>query len=262
MKIICCVKQVPEIAEVRIDKDSGELKLDAASKILNPFDEFAIEESIKLKEAHGGEVIILSMGPPEAKDAILKALAMGADSAIHLSDPAFQGADTWATASTLAAKISQMEYDIVFCGKQAIDWDAGQVGSQLAEILDIPQITAIRHLEISDDGEHVITHRATDDGYEVVKAKMPVLLTATKGLNEPRLPNIMGIMKAKKKPMEIIDAATLGLDEDTIGEKGSFVKLRKVYPPEKRKGGIKVEAEDPKVVAQQVVEFLAEKGAI
>jgi electron transfer flavoprotein beta subunit len=168
MKIICCIKQVPEIAEVRIDKDSGELKLDAASKILNPFDEFAIEEAIKLKESHGGEVIIVSMGPPESKDAILKALAMGADSAIHLSDPAFQGADTWATALTLAAQLRKMEYDLIFCGKQAIDWDAGQVGSQLAELLDLPQITAIRHFEISEDNEHVIAHRSTDEGQEKI----------------------------------------------------------------------------------------------
>jgi electron transfer flavoprotein beta subunit len=262
MKIICCIKQVPEIAEVRIDKDSGELKLDAASKILNPFDEFAIEEAIKIKESRGGEVIVVSMGPPETKDAILKALAMGADRAIHLTDSLFEGSDTWATASTLAAQLNKMEYDIVFCGKQAIDWDAGQVGSQLAELLDIPQISAIRHFEITEDGNHVVTHRATDDGYEVVKAKMPVLLTATKGLNEPRLPNIMGIMKAKKKPMEIIDAAALGLDEALIGEKGSFVKMRKVFLPEKRKGGIKIEAEDSKTVAQQLVEFLAEKGAV
>jgi electron transfer flavoprotein beta subunit len=262
MKIICCIKQVPEIAEVRIDKETGELKLDAASKILNPFDEFAIEESIKIKESRGGEVVLVSMGPPEAKDAILKALAMGADSAIHLTDPAFQGADSWATASTLAAQISKMEYDLIFCGKQATDWDAGQVGSQLAEILDIPQVSGVRHLEIGEDGTHIIAHRATDDGYEVIKANIPVLLTATKGLNEPRLPNIMGIMKAKKKPLETIDAATLDVDENSIGEKGAFVKLRKVYPPEKRKGGIKLEAEDPKAVAKQVVEFLAKKGAI
>ena len=260
MKIICCIKQVPEIAEVRIDKDSGELKLDAASKILNPFDEFAIEEAIKIKEAHGGEVVVISMGPPEAKDALLKALAMGADSAIHLTDPTFQGADTWATASVLAAQLRKMEYDIIFCGKQAIDWDTGQVGPELAEMLDIPQVSGVRHLEIGEG--HFIAHRATDDGYEVVKADMPVLLIATKGLNEPRLPNVMGIMKAKKKPMETIDAATLGIEAELTGEKGSFVKLRKVYPPEKRKGGIKVEAEDPKAVAKQVVDFLAEKGAI
>ncbi|MHA2373099.1 MAG: electron transfer flavoprotein subunit beta/FixA family protein, partial [Candidatus Thorarchaeota archaeon] len=195
------------------------------------------------------------MGPPQAIDVLYKALAMGGDRAIHLTDRKFAGADTWATSLTLAEQIKKMEFDIVICGKQAIDGDTAQVGPEIAEILRIPQICYVRHLEISEDGKHVIAHRETDEGYEVVRAKMPVLLTATKGLNEPRLANIMGIMKAKKKPLEVVDAETLGV-------KGSPTTVRKVFPPPKREGGIKVEAEDPKKAAKDLVEFLAAKGAI
>jgi electron transfer flavoprotein beta subunit len=262
LKIIVPVKQVPEVAEVKVNPETGTLIRDGVPSILNPFDEYAVEEAIKLKQKYGGEVTILTMGPPQAKDALYKALAMGGDKAIHLTDMAFAGADTWATAFTLAEQIKKMEYDLVICGKQAIDGDTAQVGPEIAEILKIPQICYVRHLEIDEDGKHVIAHRETDDGYDVVKAKMPVLLTATKGLNEPRLPNIMGIMQAKKKPFEVVDVAALGVSEDKIGLKGSPTQVRKVFPPPRRAGGVKIEAEDPKEVAKKLVEFLAQKGAI
>ena len=262
MKIIVPIKHVPEAVEVRIKEAADTLNTDGVPRILSPFDLFAVEAAIQLKEDKGGEVIIMTMGPPQATDAILKALAMGGDRAIHLTDPAFEGADSWSTAIVLAEQIRKMEYDLIICGRQAMDWDLGQVGAELAELLDLPQITGVRHLEITEDGKHVITHRVTEDGYEVVKAEMPVLLTATKGLNEPRLPNIMGIMKAKKKPLETIDAAALGLDATQIGRNGALSKTVRVFPPEKRKGGIKLEDVEPKEAARQLVEFLAKKGAI
>ncbi len=262
MKIIVPIKQVPEVAEVKINPETGTLIRDGVPSILNPFDEYAVEAAIQLKEKFGGEVTVITMGPPQAKDALLKALAMGADRAVHLTDRAFAGADTWATAYTLAVQIKKMEFDMVICGKQAIDGDTAQVGPELAELLGVPQICYVRHLEVSEDQKFVIAHRETDDGYEVIKAKLPVLLTATKGLNEPRLPNIMGIMKAKKKPMDVIDAATLGVPEDEIGLKGSPTTVRKVYPPPRRSGGIKIEDMDPKEAAKKLVEFLASKGAI
>ena len=262
MKIIVPVKQVPEVSEVRMNEETGTLIRDGVPSIINPFDEFAVEAAIQLKEAHGGEVTIITMGPPQAKDALLKALAMGGDKAVHMTDRAFAGADTWATAFTLAEQIRKMEFDLVICGKQAIDGDTAQVGPELAELLGLPQICYVRKIEISEDGKHVIAHRETDEGYEVVKAKLPVLLTATKGLNEPRLPNIMGIMKAKQKPYEEINAETLGTDTGLIGLHGSPTQVRKVFPPEKKKGGIKIEAEDPGAAAKQLVEFLTKKGAI
>ncbi len=263
MKIIVPIKQVPEVAEVKVDQDTGTLIREGVPSILNPFDEIAVEEAIQLRDAHGGEVIVMTMGPPQAKDAIWKALAMGADSAVHLTDPKFAGADTWATAYTLAKQIQKMgEFDLVICGKQAIDGDTAQVGPELAEFLGIPQICYVRKVEISEDGKHISAHRTTDEGYEVIRAKLPVLLTADKGLNEPRLPNIMGIMKAKKKSLEDVDADALGAPENEIGLMGSPTTVRKTYPPESRKGGIKIDAEDPKEAAKQLVEFLTKKGAI
>ena len=262
LKIVVPVKQVPEVADVKVDETTGTLIRDGVPSILNPFDEYAIEEAVKLKEANGGEVTVITMGPPQAKEALLKALAMGADKAVHMTDRSFAGADTWATALTLAEQIKKMEFDLVICGKQAIDGDTAQVGPEIAELLSVPQICYVRHLELTEDGKAVVAHRETDEGYDVVRAKLPVLLTATKGLNEPRLPNIMGIMQAKKKPFEEVNAEILGYDVDKLGLKGSPTQVRKVFPPEKKKGGIKIEAEDPKAVAKELVEFLAKKGAI
>jgi electron transfer flavoprotein beta subunit len=262
MKIIVPVKQVPEVAEVKVNEETGTLIREGVPSILNPFDEYAVEEAIKLRDQYGGEVVIITMGPPQAKEALWKALAMGADRAIHMTDRIFAGADTWATAYTLAQQIKKMDFDLVICGKQAIDGDTAQVGPEMAELLSIPQICYVRHLEIDDGGKHVIAHRETDDGYDIIKARMPVLLTATKGLNEPRLPNIMGIMKAKKKPLDEVDAATLGVPEDELGLKGSPTTVRKVFPPERKSGGVKLEDVNAKDAARQLVEFLAKKGAI
>jgi electron transfer flavoprotein beta subunit len=232
---------------------------------LNPFCELAVEAAIQIKEAVGeenAEVTIMTMGPPQAVDVLYKALAMGGDNAIHLTDRIFAGADTWATALTIASQIKKMDYDIIICGKQAIDGDTAQVGPEIAELLGIPQVCYVRKIEISEDRKSVTVHRETDEGYEVVKVKLPVLLTATKGLNEPRLPNIMGIMKAKKKPLEVVDAASLGISEDDLGLKGSPTTVRKVFAPEKKAGGIKLEDEDPKAAVKQLVDFLTKKGAI
>ena len=262
VKIIVPVKQVPEVAEVKINQETGTLIREGVQSILNPFDEFAVEAAVQLKEKHEGEVTIITMGPPQAREALLKALAMGGDKAVHMTDREFAGADTWTTALTLSEQIKKMEYDIIICGKQAIDGDTAQVGPELAELLGIPQICYVRHIELSEDGKRVTCRRETDEGYDVVQAKLPVLLTATKGLNEPRLPSIMGVMKAKNKPFEEVNAETLGTDTAELGLTGSPTQVRKVFAPEKKKGGIKIEAEDPKAAAKQLVEFLAQKGAI
>lgn len=262
LKIIVPIKQVPEASEVRMNKETGTLIRDGVPSIMNPFDELAVEAAIQLKEAHGGEVTIITMGPPQAKDVLLKALAMGGDKAVHLTDPAFAGSDTWATAFTLSEYIKTQEFDLVICGKQAIDGDTAQVPPELAELLGVPQICYVRNIEISEDEKHITAHRETDEGYEVVKTKLPALLTATKGLNEPRLPNIMGIMKAKQKPFEEVNAETLGTELQLLGLDGSPTMVRKVYPPEKKEGGIIVDGEDAAAAVKQLVEFLTKKGAI
>lgn len=265
MKIVVPIKQVPEIAEVKIDPETKTLVRAGVPSILNPFDEFAVEEAVRIKEKLGeGEVIIITMGPPQAADALKKCLAMGGDRAIHLSDRAFAGADTWATAYTIAQAIKTLEpYDLIICGKQAIDGDTAQVGPEIAEILGIPQITYAVEVEIAENKKRIKVKRETDEGFEVVDCRLPVLLTATKGLNEPRLPSLMAIMKAGKKEIKLVTAAELGGDSEQFGLPGSPTQVVEVFTPEQKTGGIKIDGtEDPEGAAKQLVEWLLKKGAI
>lgn len=262
MKIVVCVKQVPEITEVKIDPETHTLVREGIPSILNPFDEYAVEEALRIREKHGGEVTVITMGPPQAKETLTKCLAMGADRAIHLTDRAFAGADTWATAHTLAMAIRQLEYDIIFCGKQAIDGDTAQVGPELAETLGIPQITFVKKVEIDEKARKVIAHRETEEGYEVIESRLPVLLTAIKGLNDPRLPSLMGIMTASKKEVKTVSVADLGANAEELGLKGSFTEVIDVFAPEPRGKGTMVTEADPSQAAKRIVEFLQAKAII
>jgi len=256
MRIIVCVKQVPEITEVKIDPVTHTLVREGVPSILNPFDEFAVEEALRIREKHGGEVTVLTMGPPQAKEALVKCLAMGADRAILLTDRAFAGADTWATAYTLSLAIKRLEYDMILCGKQAIDGDTAQVGPELAENLGIPQITFVKKVEVDEKTKKVVVHRETEDGYEVIECRLPALLTAIKGLNEPRLPSLMGIMSASKKEIKTVTAADLAVKVEELGLKGSFTEVVEVFAPEPRKKGAVVTEPDPDLAARRILEFL------
>jgi len=256
MKIIVCVKQVPEITEVKIDPVTHTLVREGVPSILNPFDEFAVEEALRIREKHGGEVTVLTMGPPQAKEALVKCLAMGADRAILLTDRAFAGADTWATAHTLSLAIKRLEYDMILCGKQAIDGDTAQVGPELAENLGIPQITFVKKVEVDEKTRKVVVHRETEDGYEVIECRLPALLTAIKGLNEPRLPSLMGIMSASKKEIKTVTAADLAVKVEELGLKGSFTEVVEVFAPEPRQKGTIVTESEPAAAAKRIVEFL------
>jgi len=256
MRIIVCVKQVPEITEVKIDPVTHTLVREGVPSILNPFDEFAVEEALRIREKHGGEVTVLTMGPPQAKEALVKCLAMGADRAILLTDRAFAGADTWATAYTLSLAIKRLEYDMILCGKQAIDGDTAQVGPELAENLGIPQITFVKKVEVDEKTKKVVVHRETEDGYEVIECRLPALLTAIKGLNEPRLPSLMGIMSATKKEIKTVTAADLAVRVEELGLKGSFTEVVEVFAPEPRKKGAVVTETDPDLAARRILEFL------
>ena len=265
MKIIVPIKQVPEIAEVKIDPETKTLVRAGVPSILNPFDEFAVEEAVRIKEKFGeGEVIIITMGPPQAAEALKKCLAMGGDRAIHLSDRTFAGADTWATAYTIAQAIKTLEpFDLVICGKQAIDGDTAQVGPEIAEILEIPQITYAVKVEVAENKKRIKVKRETDEGFEIVDCRLPALLTATKGLNEPRLPSLMAIMKAGKKEIKLVTAAELGGDPEQFGLPGSPTQVVEVFTPEQKTGGTKIDGtEDPDGAAKQLVEWLLKKGAI
>lgn len=264
MRIIVCVKQVPDTNEVRIDPVKGTLIREGVPSIMNPDDKNALEEALKLKDTYDNvEIIVLSMGPPQAKEVLREAIAMGADEGILLSDRAFAGADTWATSVTLAAAIKTIgNYDIIFCGRQAIDGDTAQVGPQIGEHLGLPQISYVENLEIS--GQNVTAHRSLEDGYYVVKAEMPVLLTAIKELNTPRYPSIKGVYKAYRNE-ELIKAWTvdnIDVNREQIGLKGSPTQVKRSFTPESRKTGGEMLTGNADEIARQFVVRLRERQII
>lgn len=201
MKIVVCVKQVPDTTEVRLDPVTNTLIRDGVPSIINPDDKAGIEAALRLKEEVGGTVTIVSMGPPQADVALREALAMGADDAILISDRAFGGADTWATSSTIAAALKKLDYDVIITGRQAIDGDTAQVGPQIAEHLGIPQISYVEDIKV--EGETLLVKRKFEDRSHLLRTKMPVLLTCLSELNDPRYMSIGGIFRSYKKEVPV-----------------------------------------------------------
>ncbi len=255
MKIIVSIKQVPDTTEVKINPETGTLIRDGVPSIINPFDENAIEAALQLVEQHGGEVIVISMGPPQAEQALREALAMGADRAILISDRCFAGADTLATSYVLSQAVRRIgDFDLIFCGKQAFDGDTGQVGPGLAEHLGIPQITyAIGIEELTD--KHIQIKRLLSDGFESVRAPLPCLITAVKQLNEPRMPGLKARMKAKKAEVEAWNCECLGASQDRCGLDGSPTSVWKVFSPTRHVEGEMIEGE----TTEQKIDTLIDK---
>ncbi len=258
MEIIVCIKQVPDTTEVKIDPVKGTLIREGVPSIVNPFDKNAVEAALQIKAAKGGKVTVISMGPPQAMDALRECVAMGADEAVLLSDRAFAGADTWATSYTLAKAIEKIgKYDIIFCGKQAIDGDTAQVGPGIAEHLGLPQVTYVQKIrEVTDTG--MIVERAIEGGYEVISVPLPAMIAVEKSINEPRFPTMMGTMKAHKKQIPIWGAADINASEDLVGMNGSPTQVKRVFAPERRGGGEILQAEDEAGVCVLLVEKLRE----
>lgn len=225
MNIVVCLKQVPDTAEVRIDPKTGTLIREGVPSIINPDDKNALEEALVLKDNYGAHVTVISMGPPQAKNALVEALAMGADEAILLTDRAFGGADTLATSHTIAAGIKKLNYDIVFAGRQAIDGDTAQVGPEIAEHLGLPQVTYVEEVKV--EGDTLKVKKAWEDGYEIVEVKTPVLLTAIKELNVPRYMNIGNIFGAFDKEIKMWTSDDIDVDKTALGLKGSPTKVKK-----------------------------------
>lgn len=237
MKIFVCVKQVPDAKEVRLDPETNTLAREGVESIMNPYDQHALEEAVRLKEAHGGEVIAITMGPPQAEEILRLAISCGADEGVLVSDRAFAGADTWATAYTLEKAIRSLGGgDLILCGKQAIDGDTAQVGPGLAIRMEIPFIACIQKVRSCTDNT-IVVERMMDDGYDVVQAPLPSLLTVVKDLNEPRVPSLKGKMKAKKAHIKMLTAAEIGAEPSCIGLPGSPTQVAKVFPPEARGEG-------------------------
>lgn len=237
MKILVCVKQVPNTNEVKIDPVKGTLIREGVESILNPDDANALEAALKLRDIRENTTVtVVSMGPPQAMEMLRECLAMGADDAVLLSDRAFGGADTWATSNTLAAALKKIGgYDLIFAGRQAIDGDTAQVGPQIAERLDIPQITYVQDLKV--EGDSVLVQRRLEDGYEVILAKMPVMLTCIKELGKPRYMSVEGIYDACAREIPVWGLADLPLEAGLVGLQASPTKvLRSFTPGPKGKG--------------------------
>lgn len=234
MKIIVCVKQVPDAKDVRLDPKTNTLAREGVQSIMNPYDQHALEEAVRLKEQLGGDVTVLSMGPPQAVEVLRQAISCGADHGVLVSDRAFAGADTWATSYTLAKAVQKIgDFDLILCGKQAIDGDTAQVGPGLAIQLDIPFVTCIQKIREVNEGE-LVMERMMDDGFDVVAVSYPALLTVVKDLNVPRIPSLKGKMKAKKAEFKILSAEDIGADTACIGLAGSPTQVVNVFPPPPR----------------------------
>lgn len=257
MNIVVCIKQVPGTTEVKINEKTNTLIREGVESIINPFDMYAIEEGIRIKERLGGKLTIMSMGPPQAKEAIKEAMAMGADEGIILSDRQFAGADTWATSYTLAVGIRKLGHiDIILCGKQAIDGDTAQVGPGVAEFLDIPFVAYVRKIEEIKDG-YIRVERLMEEGYEIIEMPLPALITVVKEINEPRLPSLKGMMRAKKCEVITWEANDLNVEKNKIGLAGSPTQVVKIFTPPPRPGGEMILGK-PEEQAEKLVSNLRE----
>jgi electron transfer flavoprotein beta subunit len=234
MRIVVCIKQVPDSSEVKINPETNTLMRDGVPSIINPYDMHALEAGLQLREKTGGIVTAITMGPPQAESALREALSLGVDEAVLLSDRVFAGSDTWATAYTLAKAIGHIGADVIICGKQAIDGDTAQVGPEIAEFLDMPHISYIRKIDAVNE-QRIVVQRLMDDGYDVVESTIPVLLTVVRELNEPRMPSLKGKMAAKKAEIKKLTSADIGTDENSVGLKGSPTQVRNIFAPEARK---------------------------
>ncbi|CAD7770358.1 MAG: Caffeyl-CoA reductase-Etf complex subunit CarD [Candidatus Methanoperedenaceae archaeon GB50] len=233
MKYIVCLKQVPETEGVKINPETGTLIREGVKSIINPYDLYALEAALQMKKQYRGEIIVLSMGPPQVEEALREAISYGADEAILLCDKAFAGADTLATSYTLAQAIKKIgNFDVIFCGKQAIDGETAQVGPELAQRLDIPYITYIRKTELKNNT--LLVERLLDDGYQVVQINLPALLTVIKEIGEPPLPSIRGKMRAKKAKILLWTTQDIKADSEKIGLKGSATQVVKIFSPPSR----------------------------
>jgi len=234
MNILVCIKQVPDAKDVRLDPETNTLAREGVEAIMNPFERHALEEAVCLKEKYGGEVTALSMGPPQAEAVLREAVSCGADHGALVSDRAFAGADTWATSYTLGKAVETLgNFDLILCGKQAIDGDTAQVGPGLASRMKLPYVTCVQKVRSIEDGK-ILLERMMDDGFDVVRLPFPALLTVVKDINEPRVPSLKGKMKAKKVVIKTLSAQDIGAEKRYIGLSGSPTRVVNVFTPQPR----------------------------
>jgi electron transfer flavoprotein beta subunit len=263
VRVVACIKQVPDTQEIKMDPERGTLIRKGVPAIINPFDLHAIEEGLRLVEEFDGELVVLSMGPPMAEDAVREAISMGCHDGVLLTDRKFAGADTWATSYTIAKGIEKIgNFDIIIAGKQATDGDTGQVGPGIAAQLGIPVVTYVVKVdEINPEKRTVKVRRLVEAGEEVVETTLPCLITVVKGINVPRFPSLIGKRKAKKAEIKIWGYEDVGCEPEKIGLGGSPTRVAKIFTPEPRGGGEIIPGE-PDAAVSVLVEKLAEDGVV
>jgi len=233
VNIIVCIKQVPGTTEIKIDPKTNTLVREGVKSIINPFDTYALEESVRLKERYGGKVIVITMGPPQADEALRETISLGADDAILLSDRAFAGSDTWATSYVLSKAVAKIaNYDIIICGRQTLDGDTGQVGPELSEMLKLPFVSYVSKIEEIKES-NIRVQRMIEEGHEVIETTLPVVITVVKEINVPRLPSLRGSMKAKTAKIPVWTAADIGAEADKAGIPGSPTRVVKIFFPKR-----------------------------
>ncbi|MBR0383822.1 MAG: electron transfer flavoprotein subunit beta/FixA family protein [Eubacteriaceae bacterium] len=261
MNIVVCVKQVPDTNEVKLDPVKGTLIREGVPSIMNPDDKAGLEAALTIKDETGAKVTVVSMGPPQADEVCREALAMGADEAILVTDRAFGGADTWATSTTIAAAVNMLDYDLIITGRQAIDGDTAQVGPQIAEHLNLPNVSYADDIKV--EGDSVVVKRIYDDRYHMVKVQMPCLITALGEMNTPRYMTPGGVFDAyREKEVKTWGLADIEVDTDNIGLKGSPTRVFKSFPKALKAPGTIVTPESPQEAADFIVEKLKEKFVI
>ena len=253
MNIVVCIKQVPGTTRVKINPETGTLIRDGVEAVVNPFDEYAIEEALRIKERVAGTVVkVITMGPPQAEAVLRSAIAMGADAGYLVTDRAFAGSDTWATSYTLAKGIKALgETSLVICGKQAVDGDTAQVGPGVAEMLGFPFVAWVRKVE-EITLRSIRVERLMEEGYDVVEMPLPGLITVVKEINTPRLASLKGKMRARSATITVFDAAALGTENDKTGLTGSPTQVLRSFVPERKTGGEKISGEVPQLTEKIV----------
>lgn len=263
MKIIACIKQVPDTeSHIKVAPDGKSIVQDDIKWVMNPYDEYGVEEALRLKEKFGGEVVVLGLGPKRVTESLRTALAMGADKAVLVVDDALTGSDALATAKALAAAVKGMEYDLIFTGQRGVDDDQGLVGAALGEFLGIPHLAVITKLEAGEDGKSIKTNRPVEGQTLVYETVLPAIVTTQKGLNEPRYASLPGIMKAKKKPLEEKSLSDLGLDPAEFGTNARKLKVIQLTPPPERQAGKIVQGETPEEKAAALAKLLHDEAKV
>jgi electron transfer flavoprotein beta subunit len=251
------VKYVPDTETwIKVAKDGKSMDPEGVKWVMNPYDEFGVEEALRLKEEFGGEVLVASFGPPKIKEIVLQGMAMGADRGLMIIDDAAQQSDPWSVAKALVAAINDFDFDIIFCGQRGVDADQGLLGPAVAQLLDIPQLLMAQKVEVAQDQKSVKVHRPVEGQVLVLESSLPALITTNKGLNEPRYATLSNILKAKKKPLDTVSLADLGLDASEFGEGARKIKVEEMTLPPARPPITMVQGDTPQELATELARLL------